>query len=104
MNQLTAGLAIATLIYLPAILFLLYTNYQLRSSAMDFSLFLSGLKGLLSQAIANVALQSINQGHISRDDLLAEAHRDAQQIVVNALVAAHVSPSVPGNPVPSKGG
>jgi hypothetical protein len=97
MNQFTAGMALATLIYLPGVMYLLYRNHQLSKEyfTMNFSVFLTGLKILLAQNIANIAMKAITNGHVSRDDLLEEAHKDAQVILADALTPANILPGMP---------
>ncbi len=57
-------------------------------------LFFAVIKPILAQSIAKIALDAIASGHVSKDDLLAEAHKDAATIVANTLVAAHVTPPI----------
>ncbi|MES2207287.1 MAG: hypothetical protein V4525_10920 [Pseudomonadota bacterium] len=75
MNLLTAGLALATLIYLPAIIYLFISNQQLRKSQesiMDWKKFSDDLKNTVATNVASLLKTGLEQGHISREEVIQQ--------------------------------
>lgn len=91
MNDFLAGLLWATAIYLPCVVFLFFKNCRLyKEKAMDWALFRNELKAILAQRFVQLIQHGLDNGHISKDELVAEAKQDA--LVAVGLVAA--SPAV----------
>lgn len=68
---------------------------------MNLQDFFADVKRVLAQAMANLALNALQAGHISKAQLLDEAHADAKQIVADTLQASGVLHEKLGLPLAS---
>lgn len=91
MEHFTAGLLLGTLIYVPAIFYLFYVNKRLierMESIMNWVTFREDLKKILALGFANLLTQGVQQGHLTKDDVVQEAKQDAIKLVFPEI--AHV--------------